>query len=360
MSEESASNSKHGLSWRFVPAVERRHWVAEWDQLNERGFRSPLLQSWFLLPALDRFGTGQEFIAIGERTRGAVAAMALLNRPARLRCEGFQPAQAPLATALLDPSENVVDATRSLIRALPAYVLAVTLLHVDERFVPMPPPARDLEITPHFETGSIATGPHFADYYATIPMRARKNLERRIRKATAEVGPVCLDVWTAPERIDEFLRLYSNSEMRGWKGAAGSAVRLDDSQGGFYRDMLQAAAKEQALRMFLLRFGDRPAAQQIAIESAGITYFLKTTYDEALAPYAPGVIQRYMILEWSHAQDPSVRNFEIYGQIKEAIAPFVTDQRFIFHLTVLRHGALRSPLELLRSLRRRAGQVRDK
>lgn len=357
MSVEASINCRHEFSWRFVPAVETERWVKEWDRLNERSFRSPLLQSWFLLPALDRFGTGGESVAIGERKQGAIAAMVLLKRPARLRCEGFQPSQTPLATALVDPGESVAAVTRSLIRALPAYVLAVTLLHLDERFMAMPSPAYDLEITPRFETGSIAIAPDFSDYYAQIPIRARKNLERRIRKATTEVGPVCLDVWTAPDRIDEFLRLYSNSEMRGWKGTAGSAVRLDDTQGRFYRDLLQAAAKTQALRMFILRFGERPAAQQIAIEFDGITYFLKTTYDEALAPYAPGVIQRYMILQWSHAQSPSVRNFEIYGQIKEAIAPFVTGRRFIFHLTVLRHGALRSPLERLRSLRRLVGSV---
>lgn len=355
MSAEASSNGRNEFSWRFLPAVERGRWVTEWDRLNARGIRSPLLRSWFLLPALERFGTGRELVAIGERTPGAIAAMVLLKRPARLRCEGFQPSQAPLATALLDPGESIAPVARSLIRALPPYVLGLTLLHLDERFMAMPPAARDLEVSPRFETGSIATGCHFADYYANIPVRARKNLERRIRKANAEIGPVGLDVWTAPERVDEFLQLYSASEMRGWKGAAGSAVRLDDAQGRFYRDLLEAAARQQALRMFVLRFGDRPAAQQIAIESEGITYFLKTTYDEALAPYAPGVIQRYMILQWSHAQDPSVRNFEIYGQIKEAIAPFVTGQRFIFHLTVLRHGALRSPLGLMRSLRAIAG-----
>lgn len=338
-------------AWDLIPATDRSRWVNSWDQLNRRGARSPLTQSWFLLPALDHFGTGHETVAIGRNDKGDIVAMMLLNQPSHLRCNGFQPSQTPLASVLLAPGENIADAGRSLIRALPREVFVLTFLHLDERLIAMPPAARDLEVSPRFETGAIATGTHFPDYYEKIPRKARKNSERRIRKATAEVGAPQLTVWTTPDRIDEFLHLYSDSEVRGWKGAAGSAVRLDDAQGQFYRDLLYAAAERQALRMYLLSFGGRPAAQQIAIEWEGIVYLLKTTYDETLTPYAPGIIQRHFILEWSHAQQPPERDFETYGHITEATAPFMTSQRFIYHLSVLRHASLRLPLEILRRSR---------
>jgi len=342
------------LAWSFVPAREHARWMRAWDELNRRGCRSPLIQSWFLLPALQHFGTGDELVAIGRREPDTPAAMMLLTRPAALRCEGFQPSQAPLAAMLLAPGEDVADATRSLLRALPGTVLALTLLHLDERFVAMPATAPDVEISPRFETGAIFVGLDFADYYAAIPVRARKNLERRIRKAEAEIGPATLQVWESAERIDEFLHLYSDTESRGWKGEAGTAVGFDDAQGLFYRDMLRAAAERGALRMFVLMFGDRPAAQQIAIECEGITYFLKTTYDESLGAYAPGVIQRYLILKWSQTREPPARDFEIYGQVKEAIAPFITGTRQMYHLTVFRYGLLRWPLAGLRWSRRLA------
>lgn len=341
------------LAWTFVPAAEHKRWARRWDELNRCGCRSPLIQSWFLIPALERFGTGKEIVAIGQRGPDE-AVMALLAPPAVLRCEGFQPSQAPLATLLLAPGESVADAARSLVKALPRKVLALTLQHLDERFVAMPPTASDIEVLPRFATGSIFIGQDFDDYYARIPSRPRKNLERRLRKAEAELGPVTLQVWDSPSRIDEFLHLYSDTETRGWKGAAGTAVGFDDAQGRFYRDLLEAAARQGCLRMFVLMLGERPAAQQIVIQCDGIIYFLKTTYDESLAAYAPGVIQRYLILRWSHAQHPPVRDFEIYGQVKEAIAPFITSTRSMYHLTVFRYGILRSPLEALRWLRRRA------
>ncbi|GAA4404877.1 GNAT family N-acetyltransferase [Quisquiliibacterium transsilvanicum] len=342
------------LDWSLVPAHEHARWTRAWDELNRRGCRSPLIQSWFLLPALRHFGTGEELVAIGRREPDTPAAMMLLTRPAALRCEGFQPSQAPLAAVLLAPGEDVADAARSLLRALPGTVLALTLLHLDERFVAMPAAAPDVEISPRFETGAIFVGHDFADYYAAIPTRARKNLERRLRKAEAEIGPASLQVWESAERIDEFLHLYSDTESRGWKGEAGTAVGFDDAQGLFYRDMLRAAAERGDLRMFVLMFGDRPAAQQIAIDCDGITYFLKTTYDESLSAYAPGVIQRYLILEWSQTREPPTRDFEIYGQVKEAIAPFITGTRHVYHLTVLRYRAIKAPLGLVRWVKRRA------
>lgn len=342
------------LSWTLVPAHEHARWTRAWDELNRRGCRSPLIQSWFLLPALQHFGTGNELVAIGRREPDAAAAMILLTTPAALRCEGFQPSQAPLATVLLAPGEDVADAMRSLLRALPRSVLALTLLHLDERLIAMPAAARDVEISPRFETGAIFVGRDFADYYAAIPVRARKNLERRLRKAETEIGTPSLQVWEAPERIDEFLHLYSDTESRGWKGEAGTAVGFDDAQGLFYRDLLRAAAQHGALRMFVLMFGDRPAAQQIAIDHDGITYFLKTTYDESLSAYAPGVIQRFLILEESKTREPTTRDFEIYGQVKEAIAPFITSTRHVYHLIVLRYGFLRWALAATRLVRRLA------
>lgn len=345
------------LTWSFVPAAEAARWVRDWDDLNRRGCRSPLTQSWFLLPALRRFGNGTETVAIGRRGAETPSVMALLDAPAAMRCKGFHPSQAPLAALLLAPGENAADAMRSLIRALPVNVLALTLQHLDERLMSLPPAAMDIEVEPRFETGSIFIGRSFDAYYAEMPVRPRKNLERRQRKAEAELGPIALEVWTDEARIDAFLRLYSDTEQKGWKGAAGTAVGVDDPQGLFYRDLLTEAARRGALRMFVLTMGGRAAAQQIAIEQDGIVYFLKTTYDESLGAYAPGVIQRFMILRWSHAQQPPVRDFEIYGQVKEAIAPFITGTRMMYHLTVFRNGALRGPLLLLRRLRRAVGSM---
>lgn len=310
--------------------------MRDWDALNRRCHRSPLLQSWFLLPALRHFGSGRETVAVRRNPDGQVKSMLLLAPARGVRCGTFKPSQTPVSPVLLAPGEDLLETTRSLLKALPRRILGIHLMHCDERLIAIPKSAPDVEVTIHMETGSTFIGEKFFDYYSRIPARARQNLERRIRKAEKEVGIVSLQIWESADQIDEFLKLYSETELKGWKGKAGTAVQSGSPQGNFYRDILAAAAEQKNLRIFVLMFGSRPVAQQIAIDFEGITYFLKTTFDEDFRFYSPGSIQHHKILEWSHAQIPPTRDFEIYGEIKQSTAPFITSRRHIYHLTIFR------------------------
>jgi hypothetical protein len=102
--------------------------------------------------------------------------------------------------------------------------------------------------------------------------------------------------------------------------------------------------------MFVLMLGDRAAAQQIAIDFDGLTYVLKSTYDESLGGYAPSVIQQHLILKWGESRKPPTRDLEIQGHLSETTAPLVTTKRQIYDLTVIRSRALRAPLGLARCL----------
>lgn len=338
--------------WEFIPAVKHSCWIRNWDELNRRSHRSPLLQSWFLLPALKYFGNGRETVAVQKGNDDQIRAMILLSPFNGLRCNLFKPSQVPISTILLTPGEDLLETIRSLLKALPPQILAINLMHCDERLISMPKNESDMEITLHMETGSTFIGKNFSDYYSTIPARARQNLERRTRKAENEVGTVSLQVWHRTDQIDEFVKLYSRTEMKGWKGKAGTAIRFDGAQGNFYRDILKILAEQEKLRMFVLMFGNTPVAQQIAIDFEGITYFLKTTFDEDFRVYSPGSIQRHRILEWSHNQIPSTRDFEIYGEIKQSTAPFITSRRRIYHLTVFRSAVVPKVLVLYRWLKK--------
>jgi len=340
--------------WLFLPAGEQAAWVRDWDDLNRRSHRSPLLQTWFLLPALRHFGTGNETVAVRRDGDDQVCAMLLLSPPRGTRRRAFKPSQIPISPILLAPGEDLVETIRSLLKVLPRSILGIHLMHCDERLIAMPEAALDVEVTVHMETGSTFIGQNFSDYHARIPVRARQNLERRIRKAEKEVGTVTLQVCGDAARIDEFLELYSATELKGWKGKAGTAIRPESSQGHFYRDILTAAAGQGSLRTFVLMFGSTPVAQQIAIDFEGITYFLKTTFDGDFRAYSPGSIQHHRILEWSHAQTPPTRDSEIYGEIKQSTAPFITSQRRVYHLTVFRYGVMRPALDLWRRMKKSA------
>lgn len=279
----------------------------------------------------------------------------LLSPERKLRCSTFKPSQLPVSPVLIAPGEDLLETGRSLLNALPKRILGIQLMQCDERLIAMPKAVSDAEVSIYMETGSTFIGSNFSEYHSRLPPQARKNLERRIRKAEKEIGEVTLQVWNTIDRIDEFMEIYSRTETEGWKGKAGTAVQLNSPQGHFYRDILIASAKRNDLLMFVLTFGGQPVAERITLCQDGIIYILKTAFNENFGPYSPGSVQRHLLMKWGSQQQPAFRDFEIYGEIKQSTAPFITSQRNLYHLTIFRSRLLRDCLHLYRRIRRISG-----
>jgi len=340
------------IDWSLIPVGEHARWTAAWDALDASGWRTPMLASWFVLPAIQHFGSGAELVAVGTRRGGLVVSMAILSPVSPLRWEVFQPAQLPMAALLMSSGERFDRIAPSLLRALPWTVAALTFAHLDSELVPMPASARQIDVKEHMLTGTITVGPSFEAYYRSRSASLRKNVEKRRRKAESLYGPAELEVWTDAGRVDEFIRLYSATETSGWKGRAGTSVQLDDPQGRFYRDVLLSAAARGAARMIVLRFGAQAVAQYLAIEEDEVVYLMKTSYDETFSAFGPGVIQRLLTLQWGASRPPPVQRYEIYGRVNESQRPFLTGTRPVYHATVFRHPLTRRLVETIQRVRR--------
>ena len=82
---------------------------------------------------------------------------------------------------------------------------------------------------------------------------------------------------------------YARLEGQGWKGEEGVAVggaELDATQ---FERILRGALMRDRLHFLALELDGRPVAMNVAVLAGEGGYGLKTTYDESLARYMPGV-----------------------------------------------------------------------
>ncbi len=331
------------------PLDNAGEWLREWEIFNSATWDTPLLSAPMLGPALRNFGDGHERLATVYRGNRVVA-MALLHMTSLFACTTFQPSQLPLSTLLVAPDESFAAVAASLIKAMPLQVLVLSFPHLDSRFLPRPIDAFAADFHAHMITGAIEFTEDRDGYFSSRSSSLRQNFGNRTRRATAKFGQVRLDVLDQAEHVEEFIALYAATESSGWKGRTGTAVREDGNQGDFYREMLVRAASLGQARMFVLRFGRIPVAQQLALEHGGVLYLLKTTYCEQYRQYAPGVLQRMHVLRWASSR--AIHRIELYGRLSEWQRPFVTSTRELYHATYFRNRAVRRLRDVVQHRRR--------
>jgi CelD/BcsL family acetyltransferase involved in cellulose biosynthesis len=139
-----------------------------------------------------------------------------------------------------------------------------------------------------------ALGDEPLDQYWDRHVRAKKRKELRRQAARlAELGAVTVAELAAADDaapwIDEFLAL----EQCGWKGSAGSALAAAPGTAAYFREVVSAAHMRGCLSLLALRLDGRAIAMLVTLFDGDAAFSFKTTYDESLARFSPGVqIQR--------------------------------------------------------------------
>lgn len=122
---------------------------------------------------------------------------------------------------------------------------------------------------------------------AGVSSHARRNLGRQ-RRRLEEMGAVVVErlvgVRAAEEGVDRFVAL----EASGWKGAAGSAIRMHPRLLGFYRSLARELDSCPSVVVYLLHVAGRVVAGSFCIELDDTLHVLKIAYDEDLRAAAPG------------------------------------------------------------------------
>jgi hypothetical protein len=128
---------------------------------------------------------------------------------------------------------------------------------------------------------------------APTALRWRKTLRRLRRNLERDLSGVAVSCDSVRDGdraglaadVEAFLAL----ESAGWKGRAGTAITSDPGHAAFFRAACERLADHGRLELWKLRVGERIVARQCNVRAGDTVFHLKTTYDEDLARYSPGV-----------------------------------------------------------------------
>jgi hypothetical protein len=323
------------LRWRYVEASEFERYYGIWNALNDAGARSPLLDAAFMQIGLRYFGAGDEKIALC--TRGNEPLAMALFKPCRFgKMDLFQPSQLPLGPLVAGAETSLADIVDSLTDDLPLRCMMISLTQLDPLHFNCADAMKGARILPHLETGFIDIPADAEAYRQSRPKKKVTQVDKRIEKAAAQFGSVHFELCGETRRVEELVGLFADMESAGWKGAAGSALRRGAEQERFYAAALEHFAGRGEMRIFCLFFGRRLAAMQIAVLRDRCLYLLKSSYDETLKDYSPGVALKKLMVEHLLDNEASVRRVEFYGKLIEPHRTWVTGSREIFHANIYR------------------------
>lgn len=139
----------------------------------------------------------------------------------------------------------------------------------------------------------------YAAYEAGRSAGRRKDLRRRLRRLGEQGAVSVRSEHEGPglaAAIDAFLQL----EAAGWKGRRGTALASHSRTAAFGEALFGATGASVASRADLLLLDGRPIAVSLALLADRTAFLLKTTYDEDLARFAPGVILENAIVRALH------------------------------------------------------------
>lgn len=136
-----------------------------------------------------------------------------------------------------------------------------------------------------FSRAGILTKERFHDFFARISTQRRSDMRRRRRRMRLDGhGEIKIYRGAAitPELVDIFLKL----EASGWKGRAGTALDGRTST----RDFAHAAFSGPNAELSILTFNGEPIAADAGLSAGGALHTVKTSYNEDMSRYAPGMM----------------------------------------------------------------------
>jgi hypothetical protein len=139
-------------------------------------------------------------------------------------------------------------------------------------------------------------------YLGQAVSHARLKQLRQKRRALERLGPLSLDVALTPDAVQRALESFSRLEAAGWKGRAGTALAQDAEGMAYVRGLMAVLAQEGLAFALALSHAERVVASSLFVRAGGVVVFWKTTYDEGLAKFSPGVVLDLMATEWLYAQ----------------------------------------------------------
>ncbi len=336
------------MNWQFFPQNRFAEHAAAWDELQLRTTNTPFLESRFLIPALQEFGSGSELIAFRRRPNGLLDAATIVLPTGKLGLwENFHPSQLPLCPWIAAPADDLASSLNALLRQLPGFALGLDMRSLDPRLHQRPGARGDISTMDYIGTSFVDVHGAWDSYWEARGKNLRQNSRKQRNKLDAEGTPPHVQTYTRPEDVAMALQHYGALESVGWKGAEGTAIHPDNAQGRFYAQMLSNFCADGRGRLVSCRFGDKVVSMDLCIDNGPMVVILKTAYDESYRTVSPSSLMRQSEFEawWSESQ---FKRIEFYGKTLEWHTRWTDQSRTLYHVTAYRWPVLLTLHERLR------------
>lgn len=121
-----------------------------------------------------------------------------------------------------------------------------------------------------------------------MPGKKVKEL-RRLRRRLEERGTVEIVRHADSRGVRDATELFLALEAAGWKGRSGTAFLDNSNAATFLRTVTRSLAQLGECSVDVMTVGGATAGVGIVLGDAGRSFYWKTTFDEELASYSPGV-----------------------------------------------------------------------
>ncbi|WP_259961870.1 GNAT family N-acetyltransferase [Tsuneonella litorea] len=277
-----------------------------WDALADRAAEpNPFAERWFVQAGLEAIGRGEQPLIAAFESGGKLAGLIPLARS--LAYEGYplphianwRHANAFLGTPLVAAGHEHAF-WRALLGWADAHAGIALFLHLD--LLPTGEPlfaalrdvclvdARPAAVVHRHERAALQSDLAPEAYFeAAMSGKKRKELRRQFARLS-ELGALSFERRDDAEGIEPWCDTFLALERAGWKGAEGSALACNPATDRFFRTVLRRAATHGRLERLALTLDGRPVAMLANLIVPPGAFSFKTTYDEGLARFSPGVL----------------------------------------------------------------------
>jgi CelD/BcsL family acetyltransferase involved in cellulose biosynthesis len=322
------------MKWTFSPIAQLDRFASTWNALNDEAGGLPFLHSRFILPLCDAFGDGNLRIALCEDARGPLA-MGLLSRRSLVHWESFQPSQLPVGAWVMRPDQDFEPLLSGLAKSLPGAALLIGITQQDPAFARRPTASSSVHTLDYIRTARVPVTGSFDDYWNLRGKNLRHNMKRQRAKLGQDGVATRLETLTRAEEVGPAIEDYARLESAGWKVAGGTAISSDNTQGRFFRSMLEAFCEAGKGRIYRYSFGERVVAVDLCIEGGGALVILKTTYDESIKTISPAFLMRQEAFG-KLFEEGRIGRIEFYGRVMEWHTKWSNDIRTMYHVNYYR------------------------
>ena len=325
------------MGWEYSPA--RTSFVSmreEWDSLNRAGYDHVLLDSRFVASSLRWLGG--EDVLVGVQKESPGRGMVLVARKGIGRWETFQPSQAPLGMFLVGPDQDPREALLQSLSSLPGAALQLGVLQQDPDFsLLLTVPRNDqIQVLEYIRTPRLQLVGTYEEYWNSRSKNLKHNLSRQRKRLAEQEKHLELICHRRPDAVASALREYGRLESRGWKAKDGTAVEENNSQGHFYREVLESFCSTGEGAIYQLLLDGKVVASDLCLARNTMLVVLKTAYYESLEHISAALLMRQDILR--HLYDENkIRVVEFYGRALDWHMKWTDQVRTMYHINCFRN-----------------------